>query len=194
MQLLVWNDELFQGARGLSFPFSLRAGNVFPISNIFKLGEKKITKALGAVVFFSSLSVLFMNGRTIFIFLISSDRTSGSPCILLWNRKNVRQEDYQPFLIPTEVTPEPHDYFKQRDTSNTQEVIYMGVCFLRKKKNNYSYILPSNFYSSSFTHHQLKGLHTFWNPVGQLRFLSLSLSHSLSLLPSLPLSFSPFFP
>ena len=52
MQLLVWNNELFQDAIGLSFPFSRRARNVFLISNIFKLGEKKITQALGAVVFF----------------------------------------------------------------------------------------------------------------------------------------------
>lgn len=61
MQLLVWNNELFQDAIGLSFPFSPRARNVFLISNIFKLGEKKITQALGAVVFvFSPLFFSWM--------------------------------------------------------------------------------------------------------------------------------------
>ena len=101
MQLLVWNNELFQDAVGLSFSFSRRARNVFLISNIFKLGEKKITQALGAVVFFFFFSsVLFMNGRTIFIFLISSDRTSGSPCVLLlwgrmWGRKTTSPSSLQ---------------------------------------------------------------------------------------------------
>ena len=143
----------------------------------------KITQALGAVFFFFSSSVLFMNGRMIFIFLISSDRTSGSPCVLLlwgrmWGRRTTSPSSLSPQSHMTVLNHEPLHIHKQSFT--------LGM-LLEKKNKNYLYILPSNFCSSSFTHHQLKGLNTFWNLAGQLRFLS------LSLLPSL-LSFSPFPP
>lgn len=186
MQLLVWNNELLQDARGLSFPFSLRAWNVFLISNIFKLGEKKITQALGAVVgivclFVCFSSLLFMNGR-IFIFLISLTGLQEVPVPpSLWGR--MRQEDYQPFLIPTEVTPEPHDSFKPRIASNTRQSFTLGV--FREKNKNYLYIIPSNFCSSSFTHHQLKACTLSEIQLGSWDF-SLSPSCPPSLFDSLP--------
>lgn len=192
MQLLVWNNELLQNARGLSFPFSLRAWNVFLISNIFKLGEKKITQALGAVVgivclFVCFSSLLFMNGR-IFIFLISSDRTSGSPCALLlwgrmWGRRTTSPSSFQLRLPQSHMTVLNHELLQIHGQSFT-----LGV-FLEKKNKNYLYIIPSNFCSSSFTHHQLKAC-----TLSEIQLGSWDFSLSLSLLPSLPLWFSPFPP
>lgn len=51
MHLLIWGNELYQGARGLNFPLSLKALNGSLISNSFKLNERRLTKAQGAVVF-----------------------------------------------------------------------------------------------------------------------------------------------
>lgn len=151
LHLLIWNNELYQGARGLTLPFSLKALNVFLRNNSFKLNERRINKSTGSCSFCFCFFLFLLFARIaeqLSSYPVYPESTLGGPHVL-WYRSNVRQ-DSQTLFIPTGITLEPCASFQTIWFFFI--VKYRGICLQWVyfwNNTSYLHVLPSNSCSSS---------------------------------------------